>query len=118
VRVAHGHGVEAALLDRRDLRRREPMLGPRVVGGAWLRDDHSVDPRRVLAGACRLGQLSMSVGVRVFSSSGGLDDLGSEGKDPVPKRTCCDVRARDTGPAHLEGIRASPAQRRDLNGPR
>ena len=24
------------------------MLGPRVAGGAWLRDDHSVDPRQIL----------------------------------------------------------------------
>lgn len=44
-----GHGVGVDLLDRRELRRREPMLGPRVAGGAWLRDDHSVDPRAVLA---------------------------------------------------------------------
>ena len=43
-------GIDVPMLDRRQARRREPMLGPRVVGGAWLRDDHSVDPRTVLAG--------------------------------------------------------------------
>ena len=42
-------GVEVDLLDRRELRRREPLVGARVTGGAWLRDDHSVDPREVLA---------------------------------------------------------------------
>lgn len=41
-------GLDVPLLDGRQARRREPMLGPRVAGGAWLRDDHSVDPRAVL----------------------------------------------------------------------
>jgi glycine oxidase len=41
-------GLDAPMLDGRQARRREPMLGPRVVGGAWLRDDASVDPRAVL----------------------------------------------------------------------
>lgn len=48
-RLLSDRGVDVAVLGRRDLRRREPMLGPRVAGGAWLRDDHSVDPRGVLA---------------------------------------------------------------------
>ncbi len=43
-------GLDVTMLDRRQAHRREPMLGPRVLGGAWLRDDHSVDPRTVLAG--------------------------------------------------------------------
>ncbi|WP_310964713.1 FAD-dependent oxidoreductase [Nocardioides terrisoli] len=43
------HGLDVPMLERRQVRRREPMLGPRVAGGAWLRDDHSVDPRAVLA---------------------------------------------------------------------
>jgi glycine oxidase len=47
-RLLRGRGIEFSLLERRELRRREPMLGPRVSGGAWLRDDHSVDPRGVL----------------------------------------------------------------------
>jgi glycine oxidase len=47
-RVLGGRGVEVTVLEGRELRRREPMLGPRVAGGAWLRDDHSVDPRGVL----------------------------------------------------------------------
>jgi glycine oxidase len=43
-------GLDVPMLGRGQARRHEPMLGPRVVGGAWLRDDHSVDPRTVLAG--------------------------------------------------------------------
>lgn len=42
------HGVAADLLGRRELLAREPRLG-RVAGGAFLPDDHSVDPRAVVA---------------------------------------------------------------------
>lgn len=41
-------GVEAQPLGRRELLALEPRLG-RVAGGALLRDDHSVDPRAVVA---------------------------------------------------------------------
>lgn len=47
-------GVEVADLDRRALRRQEPTLGPRVVGGAFLPGDHHVDPRRVTAALLRV----------------------------------------------------------------
>lgn len=40
-------GVAVESLGRRELVTREPGLG-RVVGGAFLPDDHSVDPRRVV----------------------------------------------------------------------
>lgn len=43
------HGVTAEPLDRRALLEREPGLG-RVAGGALLPDDHSIDPREVVAG--------------------------------------------------------------------
>ena len=42
------HDVKAEPLDRRALRELEPGLG-RVTGGALLPDDHSVDPRAVVA---------------------------------------------------------------------
>jgi glycine oxidase len=42
------HGVPVALLDRKELRRAEPTLSRRVCGGALLRGDHSVNPRRVV----------------------------------------------------------------------
>lgn len=41
-------GVEVEALTRRELLAREPGLG-RVVGGAFLPEDHSVDPRSVVA---------------------------------------------------------------------
>lgn len=41
-------GIAAEALTRRELQAREPALG-RVVGGALLPDDHSVDPRAVVA---------------------------------------------------------------------
>jgi len=47
-RLLRGRGIEVTVLDKRELRRHEPLLGPRVAGGALLRDDHSVDPRDVL----------------------------------------------------------------------
>jgi len=43
------HGIRADLLDRRALRAHEPRLSARVTGGVLLPDDHSVDPRRVVA---------------------------------------------------------------------
>lgn len=48
VELARGHGEDAAPLTRREVVAREPGLG-RVVGGAWLPEDHSVDPRAVLS---------------------------------------------------------------------
>lgn len=46
--LLRAQGVRAEPLGSRELRSREPRLGP-VVGGAWLPDDHSVDPRRIVA---------------------------------------------------------------------
>lgn len=42
------HGITAEPLSRAELTEREPGLG-RVAGGALLPDDHSVDPREVVA---------------------------------------------------------------------
>jgi glycine oxidase len=47
VELARSMGERVIALDRRDLLEREPTLG-RVVGGAWLPEDHSVDPRAVV----------------------------------------------------------------------
>ncbi len=52
VELLASHDVAAEPLDRRGLREREPGLG-RVAGGAWLPDDHSVDPREVVAALLR-----------------------------------------------------------------
>lgn len=48
VELLTAEGVAAELLTRRELLAREPGLG-RVAGGALLADDHSVDPREVVA---------------------------------------------------------------------
>lgn len=50
--LASGHGDRAERLGRRGLRAHDPGLG-RVVGGALLPDDHSVDPRAVVAALLR-----------------------------------------------------------------
>lgn len=42
-------GLAAAPLGARELRALEPFLAPTLVGGLRLRDDHQVDPRRLLA---------------------------------------------------------------------
>lgn len=52
--LVRSHGVRAEELDRRGLRRREPTLGPRVAGGAFLPDDHQVNPRRVTTALLRI----------------------------------------------------------------
>lgn len=48
VSLLGAHGEKAEVLGRRELVDLEPRLG-RVVGGALLPDDHSVDPRAVVA---------------------------------------------------------------------
>jgi glycine oxidase len=47
VDLLRAHGRTVDLLDRRAVAEREPTLG-RSAGGAWLPDDHSVDPRAVV----------------------------------------------------------------------
>jgi len=62
VALARAHGEEPLDLTRRDLLAREPRLG-QVVGGAFLADDHSVDPRAVV------GALRERVGVVPVASA-------------------------------------------------
>lgn len=64
VALLASEGVPAESLGRRELVAREPGLG-RVVGGAWLPDDHSVDPRAVVA--------ALLAGTPVMSSATGAD---------------------------------------------
>ncbi|GAA2757904.1 glycine oxidase ThiO [Actinopolymorpha rutila] len=45
--VLAAHGIAYEELRRREMREREPELSTRVVGGAYLPGDHSVNPRRV-----------------------------------------------------------------------
>ncbi|GAA4100370.1 FAD-dependent oxidoreductase [Nocardioides kongjuensis] len=58
-------GVAVEALTRRELVAREPGLG-RVTGGAWLPDDHSVDPRSVVASLlARVPVVPVASGARV-----------------------------------------------------
>lgn len=59
-------GIAVEPLGRRELHAREPRLG-RVLGGAWLPDDHSVDPRAVVA--------SLLARIPVVASPSGEVDL-------------------------------------------
>lgn len=43
------HGTPVEVMSRRELLDREPTLSSRIAGGLLLPDDHSVDPRAVLA---------------------------------------------------------------------
>lgn len=47
------HGARVTLLDGAGVRHREPSVTGRVAGGALLPDDHSVDPRDVVAALLR-----------------------------------------------------------------
>jgi glycine oxidase len=57
-------GVEARLLSGRELLALEPRLG-RVTGGALLPDDHSVDPREVVAALLARLEVAPSSGYEV-----------------------------------------------------
>lgn len=46
-------GLDVERLGSRDCRRREPLLSPRVRGGLLAREDHQVEPRRVVAALLR-----------------------------------------------------------------
>lgn len=48
------HGVRVEELDRGALRSREPTLTSRITGGAFLPDDHHVNPRRVAGALLRV----------------------------------------------------------------
>lgn len=86
--LLRAEGVRVHELDRRDLRRLEPTLA-RPAGGAFLPDDHSVNPRRVARA------LLTVLGDRVVRRHVQVGDHGVElpGGEPVP----CDVVVVATG---------------------
>ncbi|GAB2975384.1 glycine oxidase ThiO [Nocardioides montaniterrae] len=69
-------GVAVESCGRRELLAREPGLG-RVVGGALLPDDHSVDPRAVVAALLErveaVGLDTSLASARSYSTNGGFD---------------------------------------------
>jgi glycine oxidase len=68
-----GLGLPITLLGAAELHAREPLLAPRVRGGAHAPDDHQVDPRRLVA-ALRLAAVRAGV-VFVPSTVRGLAEL-------------------------------------------
>lgn len=63
-----GHGRPGELLAAAATRRLEPALSPRVAGGLHLPEDHSVDPRAVVAAL--LDRLGDRLGDRVVPAAG------------------------------------------------
>ncbi|RKR90104.1 glycine oxidase [Micromonospora pisi] len=68
-----GLGLPITALNATELHDREPLLAPRVRGGAHAPDDHQVDPRRLVA-ALRTAAESAGV-VFVPSTVRGLDEI-------------------------------------------
>jgi glycine oxidase len=99
VALARTHGDEACVLDRAELLRHEPRLG-RIVGGALLPGDHSVDPRAVVAA------LRGRVPVLAAPSD---REVGHRAGDRGP--------ARAVPPARPAGARGDPAAARRAGGP-
>ena len=77
--LLRSRGVEVAVRHWRELRRREPMLGPRVAGGAWLGDDRSVDPREILTAL-----LARTRVVAQSSSPGDVTVVATGARLPAP----------------------------------
>ncbi|MDN5893894.1 MAG: glycine oxidase ThiO [Nocardioides sp.] len=79
-----GLGDRPRMLTGPQARAAEPTLGPRVVGGALLPEDHSVDPREVLAALLdRVGRPAKW--------------LSGRPERRTSRRTSCDVAAAATG---------------------
>ena len=92
------HGVSVEELGRREARRREPTLGPRVAGAVHLPDDHQVNPRRVAAA------LLAVLGDRVCRQAAvGVCDGGVRLEDGA--LLTADVVVLATGSAGVPGVR-------------
>jgi glycine oxidase len=80
----HEWGLGSAEISPEEARRREPGVGPRVAGAAWVPGDHRVDPRAVQAALSRVvaarGTLVPHAAVSLTWADGAvvgaLDDAG------------------------------------------
>jgi glycine oxidase len=88
-------GQPVHLLTARELREREPLLAPRVRGGAYAPQDRQVDPRRVLTA------LRAAVGDRIVPEK--ITDLAGVDADVT-------VVAAGTGTAALTGLPIRPVK--------
>lgn len=102
VELLNAHGIAAEPLTRAELLAREPGLG-RIAGGALLTDDHSVNPREVVAALlARIPVVSSAVGeadVRVIATGARLPEPFTDLVRPVRGEI---LRVRTTEP--MEGV--------------
>ena len=81
-----GWGLGSAEISSQEARRREPGVGPRVAGAAWVPDDHRADPRAVHVALARVvaghGRLVPRAAVTLTWTGGAvvgaLDEAGTE----------------------------------------
>ena len=76
LKIQQARGLPARRLTGREIRRIEPHVSPRAVGGLLVESDHQVDSRKLvpaLSAACRaVGvELRTETGVRAIERSGG-----------------------------------------------
>jgi glycine oxidase len=91
-------GLPAVSLRASALREREPLLAPRIRGGAHAPEDHQVDPRRVVTALLRAAE---AAGVRIDRRS--VTDLSNVDGDLV-------VVAAGCGAAELTGLPVRPVK--------
>ena len=101
--LVESHGYHPELVDGEELRRREPELGPDVVGGVYYPEAATLDPRLFLSRLARAAErhgaeIREGVAVRSVSSKGGRVRgvrLGSGSVEPA------DAVVLATGPYSL-----------------
>jgi glycine oxidase len=91
-------GLPAVSLRASALREREPLLAPRIRGGAHAPEDHQVDPRLVVAALLRAAE---AAGVRIHRRT--VTDLSSVDSDLV-------VVAAGCGAAELTELPVRPVK--------
>lgn len=105
-------GVSVEELDRGQLRRCEPTLSGRVVGGALLPDDRHVNPRRVASALLAvLGERVVRARATVTADGVVLDDGSRIVADVVVLATGA------TGMAHVRPVRGEVVRVRTLDAP-
>jgi glycine oxidase len=94
LRLQSGYGLAPVPLRASELREREPLLSPRLCGGAFVAGDAQVDPRRVVAAL-------LATGIPVVRRQ--VTDLSTVDGDAV-------VVASGCGSAELTGLPVRPVK--------
>jgi glycine oxidase len=99
-------GLPVYPMDSAELRDREPLLTPRVRGGAYAPGDHQVDPRRVVAAL-----LAALRGVAVVRERlDGLDGLDADTVVLAAGEACRSLAGLDVRPVKGQSIRLRAPQ--------